>query len=152
MCLWKNKYRRYVLGTAKAGLTVECSLIMPVLLAAILLVIYLSIYTHDCVVIEYAALHPLYDEYRFISSDEYYMEEQIETEIEGFITMHLIGKWEKIIDVSVAGDEICVDIDATMQNSQGLLHKLTGDFGMRKIINERKHINPESSILRHYDL
>ena len=159
MCIIRKKFvNRYCLkrfASCEGSYTVEAALVMPFVLGVILLVLYLAIYTHDKVVMEYAILKVCAFCKEYINSEksdglnginssggiswlEAYSEEIMDAEIE----RGTIGRWEKQVNISIEEGSLKVNIEGRMGNSQGLLNNiLSGRIFVVNISNSVKLVN-----------
>lgn len=130
----------------EGSLSIEAALIMPLILGVIVLALYLAIFMHDKMVLEYSLVRAGSKCNDYIMGKEIDSEnaiDQINDVLEENINHGLIGKWNAELKTTRENDYIEMELDGRMNNSQGIFNDLINNqlFGIKvfckeKLINE----------------
>lgn len=120
----------------KASLTVEISLLMPLMISVLILTIFLAYYLHDRCII-YSSINKsivktseyyMYDDFLMIHSvDDSHIEDMIDIIFQEECAKRLIGKWDISKTVYVNDDYISVLIDGKMKCLAGMVFRYISD-------------------------
>lgn len=134
----------------QGSFSVEAALIMPLTLGVIILSLYLGIFSHDKMVMEYSLIKAGSVCNEYIMDEKYERENlknQLEEIVEESIESSLIGKWNREFAITDGDEFLVTEISGKMNNSQGFVKELVDNnvFGLKEVckvnlINECKWI------------
>lgn len=105
----------------KGSYTIELSLIMPIILGVIMLCLYMTVYVHDRVVMEYVVTKAQLDyQEQMDTKSRKEIEESVSQEIEKLC----IGRWKTKINVRITGNKVSINVEGIMLQSQRLIDNI----------------------------
>lgn len=105
--------------SVRGSMTVEITLLMPMIIGVFLFLFFTLYYLHDVVAINKGVSTAL------LRGSLELNEDVIFSEMKGSIDdIRLLGKWELLSDISITNDDVSVFISGEMEATEGLFRKI----------------------------